>query len=76
MPAHAHHAIQIVIALDRRVVICGQDGHWRESRGIMVRADAERSFDCNGALGVMIFVDPESRERRRVGTPVIHGNRH
>jgi AraC-like DNA-binding protein len=62
VPSHAHHAIQIVIALDGCVAICGQDDGWRESRGIVVRADAEHSFDCNGALGVMVFVDPESRE--------------
>lgn len=62
VPAHAHHAIQIVIALDGGVAICGPDGGWRESRGIVVRPDAEHSFDCNGALGVMLFVDPESSE--------------
>ena len=62
MPSHAHHAIQIVIALDGCVAICGKDDGWRESRGIVVRPDAEHSFDCNGALGVMVFVDPESSE--------------
>ncbi len=62
VPAHAHHAIQIVIALDGCVAICGRDGEWHESRGSVVRPDAEHSFDCNGALGVMIFVDPESSE--------------
>jgi AraC-like DNA-binding protein len=62
VPSHAHHAIQIVIALDGYVAICGKDDGWRESRGIVVRADAEHSFDCNAALGVMVFVDPESSE--------------
>lgn len=62
VPSHAHHAIQIVIALDGWVAICGKDDGWRESRGIVVRPDAEHSFDCNGALGVMVFVDPESSE--------------
>jgi AraC family transcriptional regulator len=62
VPAHAHHAIQIVLALDGCVAIRGGDDSWHESRGIVVRADAEHSFDCNGALGAMIFVDPESRE--------------
>lgn len=62
VPSHAHHAIQIVIALDGCVAICGNDGGWRETRGIVVRPDAEHSFDCNGALGVMLFVDPESSE--------------
>jgi len=62
VPAHAHHAIQIVIALDRNAAISGGDGEWQEARGIVVRPDAEHSFDCNGALGVMVFVDPESSE--------------
>jgi AraC family transcriptional regulator len=62
VPAHAHHAIQIVLALDGCVAICGKDDGWRESRGMVVRPDAEHSFDCNGALGVMVFVDPESSE--------------
>lgn len=62
VPAHAHHAIQIVIALDGCVAISGSDGEWREARGIVVRPDAEHSFDCNGAFGVMLFVDPESSE--------------
>jgi AraC-like DNA-binding protein len=62
VPAHAHHAIQIVIAIDGCVAICGSDQEWRDSRGIVVRPDAVHSFDCNGALGVMVFVDPESSE--------------
>jgi AraC family transcriptional regulator len=62
VPSHAHHAIQVVIALDGCVAICGKEDGWRESRGIVVRPDAGHSFDCNGALGVMVFVDPESSE--------------
>jgi AraC family transcriptional regulator len=62
VPAHAHHAIQIVLALDGCVAICGADGEWREQRGLVVRPDAEHSFDCNGALGMMLFVDPESSD--------------
>ena len=62
VPSHAHHAIQIVIALDGRIAICCHNDGWRQSRGIVVRPDAEHSFDCNSALGVMVFVDPESSE--------------
>ena len=62
VPAHAHHAIQIVIALDGCIAISGSDAEWHEARGIVVRPDAEHSFDCNGAVGVMVFVDPESSE--------------
>jgi AraC-like DNA-binding protein len=62
VPAHAHHAIQIVVALDGCIAIGGSDDRWQESRGIVVRSDARHSFDCNGAPGVMLFVDPESSE--------------
>lgn len=70
VPAHAHHAIQIVIALDGCVAICGGDGDWHEARGVVVRPDAEHSFDCNGAFGVMVFVDPESSEGAWLSTPL------
>ena len=62
VPAHAHHAIQIVVALAGCVAISGSNGAWREARGLVVRPDAEHAFDCNGAFGVMVFVDPKSSE--------------
>jgi AraC family transcriptional regulator len=62
VPTHAHHAIQVVIALEGLVSISGGGAGWRESRGIIVQPDVEHAFDCNGALGVMLFVDPESTE--------------
>jgi AraC-like DNA-binding protein len=72
VPAHAHHAIQIVIALDGCMAISGSNGEWRETRGIVVRPDAEHSFDCNGAFGVMVFVDPESSEGAWLSTSLRH----
>lgn len=62
VPLHAHHAIQIVMALEGRVATKGADGDWRESRGVIVRHDAQHTFDAKGADGAMIFVDPESSE--------------
>jgi AraC-like DNA-binding protein len=59
---HAHHAIQIVIAIDGRVLVSGSDGKWLESGGIVIKPDVEHSFDCNGANAAMLFVDPESSE--------------
>jgi CDGSH-type Zn-finger protein len=64
VPRHAHHAIQIVIALDGMVAVCGQDDQWRESPGLVVKPDVVHSFDAKGALGAMVFVDPESHEGR------------
>jgi AraC family transcriptional regulator len=62
VPPHAHHAIQIVIAMDGRVAIAGEDDVWREGAGLVVRPDAVHSFDCQGASAAMFFVDPESTE--------------
>lgn len=64
VPAHAHHAIQIVIALDDEVAIRGVDGEWKEGSGVIVMPDVDHSFDCSGATGAMLFVDPESFEGR------------
>jgi AraC-like DNA-binding protein len=62
VPSHAHHAIQIVIALDGEVAICGKGEAWHKGQGVIIRPDAAHSFNCNGALGAMLFVDPESAE--------------
>lgn len=68
VPAHAHHAIQIVVALDGEVAICGKDGEWRKGIGVIVQPDAVHSFNCNGAMGAMLFVDPESAEGAWLGS--------
>ncbi|MDP1931122.1 MAG: AraC family transcriptional regulator [Gammaproteobacteria bacterium] len=62
VPLHSHHAIQIVIALDGTHAIRGENEEWRQGAGIIVGADTPHSFDARGALGAMLFVDPESSE--------------
>lgn len=62
IPPHSHHAIQIVLAIDGEMAIKGAAGDWRAGRGIIVRHDVEHSYDGKGAVGAMIFVDPESYE--------------
>lgn len=64
MPAHSHHAIQIVIALDGMVAISGSDKEWRRGSGLIVQPNVVHSFNCSGTLGAMLFVDPESSEGR------------
>jgi AraC-like DNA-binding protein len=44
------------------MAIKGTPDEWRMGRGIIVRHDVEHSYDGKGALGAMIFVDPESFE--------------
>jgi len=70
VPPHSHHAIQIVVAIDGKLAICGQHEQWREGHGLIVRADVVHSFDAQGALGAMLFVDPESSEGAWLGTSV------
>lgn len=62
IPPHTHHAIQIVVAIDGDMAMKGARGDWRTGRAIIVRHDVEHSYDGKGALGAMIFVDPESSE--------------
>jgi AraC family transcriptional regulator len=62
IPPHSHHAIQIVVAIDGEMALKGATGDWRPGRAIIVRHDVEHSYDGKGALGAMIFVDPESYE--------------
>jgi AraC family transcriptional regulator len=62
VPPHLHHAIQIVLAIDGVVGIRGKRGDWKIGRAIVVRPDVIHSYDAHGALGAMIFVDPESAE--------------
>jgi len=64
VPPHAHHAIQVVVAMDGALAICGQEEHWREGPGLVVQPDVVHSFDAQGALGAMLFVDPEAIEGR------------
>ena len=76
VPPHSHHAIQIVIALDGKFAICGQHEQWREGHGLIVRADVVHSFDAQGALGAMLFVDPESSEGAWLSTSVTRRHHH
>ncbi len=63
VPPHAHHAIQIVITVEGTVGIRGRRGaDWRMGNGVIVRPDVAHAFNGNGALGAMLFVDPESAE--------------
>ncbi|HYO77609.1 MAG TPA: AraC family transcriptional regulator [Thermoanaerobaculia bacterium] len=62
VPPHAHHAFQLVIAIDGEICIKGTTGDWRSGRGLVVPPDVEHSYDGNSAIGAMLFVDPESNE--------------
>ena len=60
--AHAHHAIQVVIALHGEPAVCAKGGSWQAGRGFIVLPDVVHSYDGRSADGAMLFVDPESSE--------------
>ncbi|QYM78362.1 AraC family transcriptional regulator [Horticoccus luteus] len=62
VPRHAHHAIQIVVALEGEIAVQDEDEVWRSARGIVVGPDREHCFDGKGALAAMFLIDPESTE--------------
>jgi AraC family transcriptional regulator len=62
VPPHAHHAIQIVLALEGEIATCGRDERWRTGRGVIIAPDVEHSYDSRDAFAAMLFVDPESTE--------------
>lgn len=62
VPPHEHHAIQVVIGIDGDIAICGKTGDWRTGRGAIVRQDVAHSYNPQGRLSAMVFVDPESTE--------------
>jgi AraC-like DNA-binding protein len=62
VPDHAHHAIQVFVAMGGKAAIRASGEAWREAGGIIVRADVEHSFNAQGASGALLFVDPESAE--------------
>lgn len=64
VPPHAHHAIQVVVALEDEIAACAADGPWKKGRGIILGPDVLHSYDSCGAYGAMLFVDPESAEGR------------
>lgn len=64
VPPHSHHAIQISLPLDGIVRLREPEAEWQEYRGAIVMPDAPHSFDPDGSVVVMLFVDPESAEGR------------
>ena len=60
---HAHHAIQISLAMENTFRIRGAG--WpeaREARGVVVMPDRQHSFDGSGASVATLFVEPNSSQ--------------
>jgi AraC-like DNA-binding protein len=69
---HAHHAIQICVALDGPFRLRpGPESAWRRHRGAVIRSDQRHQLDGSGCEVVIVYLEPESEEGRRlaVGRP-------
>jgi AraC-like DNA-binding protein len=62
VPAHSHHAIQIVITMHGEAAVADEEGVWRAGRGIIVPPNLVHSYSAQGSYGAMLFVDPDSIE--------------
>lgn len=68
VPQHAHHAIQMCVAVEGVVKLKTAEHDWVSYDGAAVLPDVEHSFDSDVALGCMLLIDPESREGRWLRT--------
>ena len=62
--SHAHHAIQIALALDSQFRMAAGNDDWREHRGAIVMPHRRHRFDGCGQRMAMIFVEPETAQGR------------
>jgi AraC family transcriptional regulator len=64
---HAHHAVQIALPFARgHVQFQVPDGEWANYDAAIVAAGQPHAFDARGQRMATIFVDPESRDGRRL----------
>jgi len=61
---HAHHAIQIALALDSHFRMSGEAAEERNHRAAIVMPDRPHRFDGCGQRTAMVFVEPETAQGR------------
>jgi AraC family transcriptional regulator len=62
--SHAHHAIQIALAMDSAFLMRGGDGGWREHTGAIVMPHRPHQFDGCGGSVAMVFVESATAQGR------------
>jgi AraC-like DNA-binding protein len=72
---HAHHALQIALAMDSAFLMRDDHADWREHQGAIVMPHRHHQFDGCGGGVAQIFVEPETAQGRalveRYGTAAI-----
>jgi AraC-like DNA-binding protein len=64
VPVHAHHAIQVSLALSGRVRLCGERAQWSDYSGALVHPHHRHQFDGCGESVAQLFVEPETAQGR------------
>lgn len=70
IPTHSHHAFQMVLSLTDPFRLSHADGPWQSYHAAVVQTDEPHSYAPNGRDGVMVLIDPETREGRWVAQSV------
>lgn len=68
---HAHHAVQVTLALDGQFRLDTRDAHI-SGHAVAVAADAQHAFEPEGLM-TLIFIEPESRAGRAVARRLFAG---
>lgn len=64
--AHAHHAIQVCLGLQRPLRVRGDGKAWLELAGAIVTPGRVHALDTLGAPSAVLFLAPESRQGRQL----------
>jgi AraC-like DNA-binding protein len=57
---HAHHCVQLVLALDGNLRVRGQGAAWVSCGAVLVRPDAHHEVEARDTTVLIAFVEPES----------------
>ena len=64
VPTHAHHAMQLFVSLEGPGRLKLGDEEWKQYQAAVVNADEPHAFNADGVVGMLMLIDPESREGR------------
>lgn len=64
--AHAHHAIQVCMGLERPLRVRGNGEPWLELAGAIITPGCVHALDTRGAPSAVLFLAPESRQGRQL----------
>jgi len=71
---HAHHAIQICLAMDGHVRLRTSPCRpWRTFDGVVIASDTSHQLDAGGAHVALVYLEPETTDGRRIAPRTADG---